>query len=131
MYYPDPSARRNVQDAIRDPYLTSGSSVSHLDDKVVATKEITMDPLKLHFELPKAKLPVAEEGNMNVSVEDQQWARRQLSVLWAPMPSENINLSSTSSSSSINFSFISNNSQSDGYSFTTIQETLMERHSKF
>ena len=44
-----------------------------------------MSPLSLHMG-PPVELPVSNlrEGDLA----DQQWSRRQFSVLWAPMPSE-------------------------------------------
>lgn len=45
-----------------------------------------MDPQALHL-LPPLKLP-EEQLRSGAELADQQWSRRQFSVLWAPMPAD-------------------------------------------
>lgn len=82
---------------------------------------IIMDPLMLHFGTA-VSLPVIDAGrNSPKSDEDKLWARRQLSVLWAPMPSD--------SSTTTNWSNFDD--PGGNYKFESIAETTMEHTGKF
>jgi len=74
----DPSNRLSVAAAVQHPYLTTGLT----DDPA----RVIMNPQHLHTTEP-IRLPKTRVGGAS-SAEDQQWARRQFSVLWAPMPGE-------------------------------------------
>ena len=51
-----------------------------------------MDPLTLHQSTPPVALPVRSKDGAGAggadSHDEHLWARRQFSVLWAPMPSD-------------------------------------------
>jgi hypothetical protein len=84
-----------VAQAVDHPYLTVGvlaeerSNLGAFKEEVVAgTVELPqlMSPVSLHMQ-PALQLP---QGTLREGADlaDQQWARRQFSVLWAPMPAD-------------------------------------------
>ncbi len=87
-----------VHECLRDPYLTDGVSATHVEEvrrlranstPSAATADAcpaAMAPLSLHAQAPLV-LP-AENVRDGADLVDQQWSRRQFSVLWAPMPAE-------------------------------------------
>lgn len=77
----DPSQRMTLDHVIHHSYLTDHE---------------TIDPFSLHFN-PAIPLPISNLSNgsdINPQ-EDKEWARRQCSIVWAPMP---INYDFTSTS---------------------------------
>ena len=89
-----------IHDCLSDPYLTDGVSASHVEEvRSLRANSSTsssaasagacpaaMVPLSLHAQAPLV-LP-AENVRDGADLVDQQWSRRQFSVLWAPMPAE-------------------------------------------
>ena len=113
----DPHQRMSLRDAIHHPYLTHGvlrgadtdtetvtdlSSVGASSNRPSLgsgpgpgpglatgpqTTPILLSPLTLHFQPPMVELPRSTPGG-EVGADDQLWARRQFSSLWAPTPGE-------------------------------------------
>jgi hypothetical protein len=89
-----------VSDAVNHQYLTSGCSPGSEADN--ASSLLPMEPVKLHFAAPVVELPSKSRGQGptyegdaadgsgggSSGEDDQLWARRQFSVIWAPMPSD-------------------------------------------
>lgn len=78
----DPSERMTLDQVIHHPYITDND---------------TIDPLTLHTN-PAIPLPQTNHGNGSRGEgphEDKEWARRQCSIVWAPMPM-NYDFSTTS-----------------------------------
>jgi hypothetical protein len=84
-----------VAQAVDHPYLTvgvpaeeRGSLDAFKEEAAAGTLELPqpMSPLSLHMQ-PALQLP---QGTLREGADlaDQQWARRQFSVLWAPMPAD-------------------------------------------
>ena len=79
---------------MHEPYLTEGVPVQHVDavrtlrDDNPSNPNVPapMNPLGLHL-LPPLPLPV-DSVRDGADLVDQQWSRRQFSVLWAPMPAD-------------------------------------------
>lgn len=81
--------RLSIAEAVRNPYLT-GEDILHGDSVI--------NPLKWHFTKDFPTLPFLDGGvdgdNSPASVKpgsssagpEKEWARRQLSAVWAPMP---------------------------------------------
>jgi serine/threonine protein kinase len=104
----EPNTRMTVVEACDHPFLTRGNDQD--SDDGGGSVAMTLQPASLHSSsAPKVKLPVlkakhqgvhssSEKGGMDEeedeedrdgdgrSAEDAQWARRQFSVLWSPMP---------------------------------------------
>ena len=91
----DPHHRLSLRDAIHHPYLTHGvlrGADTETDTGVgpglataSQTTPILLSPLTLHFQAPMVELPRSTPGG-EVGADDQLWARRQFSSLWAPTP---------------------------------------------
>ena len=74
----NPNERILLNNVINSNYLTINSDGT----------PIQMNSLQLHFNEPLI-LPKANNSHMKVhNSEDELWARRQFSTLWAPMPSD-------------------------------------------
>eukprot|EP01034_Spumella_vulgaris_P029535 gene29535-36601_t len=87
----DRRQRLTTQSASQHAYLTSGLlSSSLLHDNSACPQ--TLSPLSLHssapIALPTKKKRVSGEEGGSGGAQDELWARRQFSRLWAPMPSE-------------------------------------------
>jgi hypothetical protein len=92
--YLDVSERATVAASLQHDYLITGLlSIPSLDEEDFDTAAVSADdqqtvinPNTLHLHdpliLPKGK----DRGNTDA--EEQLWARRQFSVLWAPMPAD-------------------------------------------
>jgi len=90
----DFTQRLTISGALSHPYLTNGSIYVPSSDEIAdspSMKESSddmgatiVDPTKFHFGEPL----VLPKGQAQSSQEDQQWSRRQFSVLWAPMPAD-------------------------------------------
>lgn len=80
----DPANRLTLERAAMHTYLLYGQSPR--DGPPL------MDPLTLHQSTPPVALPVRSKDGTAAGEADGQdehlWARRQFSVLWAPMPSD-------------------------------------------
>jgi serine/threonine protein kinase len=74
----DPRERLSVLDASNHAYLMQGPAVGDEDECQ------PLQPLRLHAGTPVA-LPLSSSSS-STSDDNPQWARRQFSVLWAPMP---------------------------------------------
>lgn len=89
----DPTNRLSLREAVSHPYLTNGAmetTEGHL--------HLSLDPLTLHLSAPSVTLPIrtSKESEEEVdgsgkatdcpATEEHLWARRQFSILWAPMP---------------------------------------------
>ena len=70
----DVHERLTISQVISDEYLTQGNSEPGQ----------FLEPLQLHFH---EAIPLPRDVELAATSEDQ-WSRRQFSVLWAPMPSE-------------------------------------------
>ena len=103
LLHPDPAERDSVRDACSSTFLCEGDTVSSS-----SPDSLTFDPLKLHSTItPVVNLPRTGSShqtsgggggsnryggdNEDDTKEgedggDNPWARRQFSVLWAPMP---------------------------------------------
>lgn len=87
--YTDPIGRLSLIEAVAHPYLTTGT-MSLLEHE----SPLLMDPLTLHLSTPPVALltrdsyesPNSNGNSGSACFEDHLWARRQFSVLWAPMP---------------------------------------------
>jgi hypothetical protein len=86
----------SLSDAARHTYLVAGVRVEDSARLAArAAEESTpreslpepMAPLSLHMQ-PGVALPITSNLREGADLTDQQWARRQFSVLWAPMPAE-------------------------------------------
>lgn len=87
-----------IRECIDDAYLTDGVPPQHVDEvralrvhstgssKAHPAVPAAMSPLTLHTQ-PPLVLPVANVRD-GADLVDQQWSRRQFSVLWAPMPAD-------------------------------------------
>lgn len=99
----DYSQRMSINQCTRDPYLTDGVPAPHLEhvkklrthgsNKSASASSpssslfpAAMNPLTLHAQ-PPVVLPV-DSVRDGADLVDQQWSRRQFSVLWAPMPAD-------------------------------------------
>lgn len=85
----DPHRRMTMRDAIDHDYLIKGRIDGENDEDGL----LTMQPMKLHFHTPAVELPRVDPsggGSGGGDAEEELWARRQFSSLWAPMPSEYI-----------------------------------------
>lgn len=74
----DITSRFSLEQAIHHTFLTTG------------TGSVSMDPLLLHT-LPAVPLPLPSEGSasgVSGADGDKDWARRQCSMVWAPMPTD-------------------------------------------
>ena len=71
----DPRERMSVLDAAAHAFLLTGSP----------GQEVPLSPLRLHLGEP-VPLPVGRATTGSAGDEEHLWARRQFSVLWAPMP---------------------------------------------
>ncbi len=79
--------RLSVAEAVHQPYLTGEDILDH---------DLVVNPLKWHFSKVFPTLPFLDGGvdgdNSPASVKssaggsEKEWARRQLSAVWAPMP---------------------------------------------
>ena len=114
LLHADPHQRMSLRDAIHHPYLTHGmlSLVASKDDHIgvlssdspgassgassgtspgheagAGATPVVLSPLTLHFQPPMVELPRSTPGG-EAGVDDQLWARRQFSSLWAPTPGE-------------------------------------------
>mmetsp|Transcript_3687 Transcript_3687/g.5705 ORF Transcript_3687/g.5705 Transcript_3687/m.5705 type:complete len:135 (-) Transcript_3687:128-532(-) len=85
----EPSRRYSVREATQHPFIT-GLDCGNADH--------TIDVLSLHAG-DAIPLPVASEDKAGDSIEDKEWARRQCSIAWAPMPAD-YQFSGTSTSGS-------------------------------
>jgi hypothetical protein len=97
----DKSTRQSVSQCLQATYLTSGihphtaSYVPHGRSgpgdctSECAGRPQLMDPLTLHTQ-PPLQLPLGNQQHAGGAADmvDQQWSRRQYSILWAPMPAE-------------------------------------------
>jgi len=81
----DVDNRLRFEDVVVQDYLTCGH------DAEIATSEqiLKLEPKKLHLKDP-IHLPILSDEDKGNEGQDKEWARRQLSVLWAPMPSDNL-----------------------------------------
>ena len=103
----------SVLEASQHPYLLYGQKKDRRGDlRKSMDLPIILDPSNLHFAPPPVRLPArsnnddscldmshekdmdeeeeeddGEEGGGGSSTGEHSWARRQFSVLWAPMPS--------------------------------------------
>ena len=77
----EPCDRLAVRDAALHKYLLLGPCGGE------GESQSPLEPLKLHFGQP-VTLPEAGPAARGESGRDDPWARRQFSVLWAPMPAE-------------------------------------------
>lgn len=82
----DPAERTHMSLIGQQDYLTQGYCTAHseLVSNLGCTLPQRINPLALHLD-PPIKLPTV---NKRQDGADQQWARRQFSKLWAPMPTE-------------------------------------------
>lgn len=90
MTFLDPSERLTLDQTIHHLYLTDNNLI---------------DPFQLHFH-PAVPLPITSSGQSH-GKEDKEWARRQCSIVWAPMPMSydfNSSTSTGGSSGKVNFS---------------------------
>jgi hypothetical protein len=82
----DPTSRFSLELAVQHSFLTTdmGNAEGLLSSGVV-------DPLLLHS-LPAVPLPLPSEdhvtGGASGADGDKEWARRQCSMVWAPMPAD-------------------------------------------
>ena len=90
----------SINQSTRDPYLTDGVPAQHLEEVQKLRAQgpssspssssspipAAMNPLTLHAQ-PPVVLPV-DSVRDGADLVDQQWSRRQFSVLWAPMPAD-------------------------------------------
>ena len=103
LLHPEPSERVSVGEACRATFLLEGDTLSS-----ASGTPLILDPLKLHstttpvVQLPRTSSRHQSSGNGSSSGyegsheddgkeeggEDNPWARRQFSVLWAPMPAD-------------------------------------------
>lgn len=114
----DVDTRLRFTDIINHDYLICGRVSSEITSSEHTLK---LNPKKLHFQDP-IDLPVLCDDDKEKEGQDKEWARRQLSVLWAPMPSDKSLLDS------------SNDVGDDipaTYIFDTIIETNIESNTHF
>lgn len=84
----DPSGRSTFDQAVQHTFLTTGSEDVMNDDSPPARLPCVVNPLTLH-NFPAVPLPTPlEGGSMSGADRDKEWARRQCSMVWAPMPAE-------------------------------------------
>ena len=96
----DVHSRWSVSRCASAAYLTTGLPLAHQEVLVAhnininaqQTAEllpVAYNPLALHSAAP-LQLPVSHlrGGGSGADLADQQWSRRQFSVLWAPMPAD-------------------------------------------
>jgi len=93
----------SINQCSRDTYLTDGVPARHLEEvqklrtrgssstgssslSSSSSVPAPMNPLALHAQ-PPVVLPV-DSVRDGADLVDQQWSRRQFSVLWAPMPAD-------------------------------------------
>lgn len=92
----DHRERLSISQSMFHAYLTQGVPASRLSELAAYQQEpvvtadtdmpTTMDPACLHLQ-PPLKLP-EDQLRSGAELADQQWSRRQFSVLWAPMPAD-------------------------------------------
>ncbi len=103
LLHPDPSHRYSVSEACASQFLLKGDPLlSSSAPSTTAATPIALDPLTLHHAVtPLVQLPRTPSRHQTSgggdNEEDEQgdsgdnsnpWARRQFSVLWAPMPAD-------------------------------------------
>ena len=93
----DFTERLSLREAVSHAYLTKGTLVM-TDEDPSHPHPVELDPTTLHLSEPPVTLPTraSEEsgdegyalgiGTNSAESEDHLWARRQFSILWAPMP---------------------------------------------
>lgn len=99
MCFSDHRNRLSIPQSLFHSYLTHGVPAScvaelarHLESNTTGTVGSEdglpqpMEPQALHL-LPPLKLP-EDQLRSGAELADQQWSRRQFSVLWAPMPAD-------------------------------------------
>lgn len=124
----DPQQRCSVAQIVHHDYLTKGV----LGDETAIKPKKLMNPFALHMESP-VLLPQSRGGRRKDDG-DEVWARRQFSVLWAPMPAdydmgdESMHLVDNKRGSSCNSDVWLS---SHRYEFTTIPEAVEDKGSVF
>lgn len=127
----DINNRMTVSEALSHPYIlygyatpTSSLNYPHNEDNNM----IEFEPRNLHKEsrIP-VEWPQVLYSDSSKSGEDPQWARRQFSTLWAPLPSSySLNTKvNTASTSKMKFVSLS------GISLISVEETDVEAFSQF
>jgi hypothetical protein len=126
------SVRMSLREAVRHPYLLTGlmGPMSPPSASSSSDHPSPLDPLTLHLSVPTVFLSAPSDPSVPRSTDaktkegkegsdDHLWARRQFSVLWAPMP----------------VSYTEGTSPRDQggtpYILGTIPESLIEKNSPF
>lgn len=112
--------RLNFANVFNEDYLIRGYETMDCNYKLIDTK--ILEPKKLHFQNSILLPPLEIQGKASLN-ESQEWARRQLSVIWAPMPSD--------SNSCLEFNSDCVEDKNDIYNFDTIIETKTEKYKHF
>jgi len=116
----DVANRLNFTNILNEDYLVRGydsTDICNMPDETVI-----LEPNKLHFQDSFLLPPLEVEGKTS-SNESQEWARRQLSVIWAPMPSD--------CNSSLALGNDDMEDKNDNYKFDIIIETNAEKVKHF
>ena len=150
LLHPDPSHRDSVGEACDALFLLQGDPhplpiATSTATATAAPTPIALDPLALHHQVtPLVQLPCAptrhQTSGSGGNEEDEQgdsgdnnnpWARRQFSVLWAPMPADyDTDADGTSRGPAEGCSLGAEGSRR-AYTLTRLQETAVELNAPF
>lgn len=116
----DVANRLNFTNVLNEDYLVRGYEATDICN--MQDENVILEPNKLHFQDSFLLPPFEVEGKTS-SNESQEWARRQLSVIWAPMPSD--------CNSSLALGNDDIEDKNDNYKFDIIIETNAEKVKHF